>query len=142
MIARAFRLREEHDVQRVRNRGRATARGPLVARMLPNQLDPAQNRYTVIAGKRCGKAVERNRLKRLVREALRGMHPALIPGTDVVIIVRGDTREMPNLTAAQQALHTIFTRAGLFADPATAPRPGEPVTAGWVMVPRPGETRS
>ena len=70
VVARQYRLREEHDVKRVRSRGRAVAQGPLVMRFMPNTLEPSQNRYTVIAGKRCGKAVQRNRLKRLVREAL------------------------------------------------------------------------
>ena len=131
MVARQYRLREEHDVKRVRSRGRAVAQGPLVVRYLKNALDPARNRYTVIAGKRCGKAVQRNRLKRLVREALRGYHPHLQPGHDVVVICRGTVEEMPTLTEAQASLATIFTRANLFTDPAAAPKPGSAVTTGW-----------
>ncbi len=131
MVARQYRLREEHDVKRVRSRGRAVAQGPLVVRYLHNSLDPAQNRYTVIAGKRCGKAVQRNRLKRLVREALRGYHPYLQTGYDIVVICRGTVEEMPTLTEAQQALRGIFRRGELFTDPATAPEPGSPVHTGW-----------
>lgn len=131
MVARHYRLREEHDVKRVRSRGRAVAQGPLVVRYLQNGLDPAQNRYTVIAGKRCGKAVQRNRLKRLVREALRGYHPYLQTGYDIVVICRGTVEEMPTLTEAQRALHGIFRRSELFTDPATAPEPGSPVRTGW-----------
>lgn len=134
MIARDFRLREEADVRRVRTRGKPFADGPLVARVLPNALDPAQNRYTVIAGKKCGKAVQRNRLKRLVREALRGYHPCLRPGHDIAIIVRGNLTELPTLNEAQATLGRIFARAGLFAAGATPPAPGERVTSGW----RPG----
>lgn len=107
------------------------AQGPLVVRYLKNSLDPAQNRYTVIAGKRCGKAVQRNRLKRLVREALRGYHQYLESGYDVVVICRGTVEEMPTLTEAQQSLSTIFRRANLLTDPDHAPEPGTPVTAGW-----------
>ncbi len=131
MVARHYRLREEHDVQRVRSRGRAVAHGPLVVRFMRNSLDPARNRYTVIAGKRCGKAVQRNRLKRLVREALRGYHPHLEPGHDIAVICRGTVEEMPTLTEAQAALKTIFTRAKLFRDPDTAPDPGSQVTTTW-----------
>lgn len=118
-------------MKRVRSRGRAVARGPLVVRYLKNSLDPAQNRYTVIAGKRCGKAVQRNRLKRLVREALRGYHPFLETGYDVVVICRGTVEEMPTLTVAQASLRDIFQRAGLFADANGAPDPGAPITTGW-----------
>lgn len=131
MVARQYRLREEHDVKRVRSRGRAIAQGPLVVRYLHNSLDPAQNRYTVIAGKRCGKAVQRNRLKRLVREALRGYHPYLQTGYDIVVICRGTVEEMPTLSEAQKALHGIFLRGELFTDPTTAPEPGSPVHTGW-----------
>ncbi len=113
MIARQYRLRREGDVRLVRKRGRATADGPLVARILPNDLDPVQNRYTVVAGKRCGNAVQRNRLKRLVREAVRQMHPDLKPGYDVVVICRGTVEEMPCLAEAQRSMARIFRRAGL-----------------------------
>lgn len=118
-------------MKRVRSRGRAVARGPLVVRYLKNSLDPAQNRYTVIAGKRCGKAVQRNRLKRLVREALRGYHPFLETGYDVVVICRGTVEEMPTLTEAQTSLGSIFSRANLLADPDGAPQPGASITTGW-----------
>lgn len=135
MIARAYRLREEADVRRVRARGKAFAHGPLVARVLANTLEPAQNRYTVIAGKKRGDAVDRNRLKRLTREALRGFHPFLKPGHDVVFVVRGDVTEMPTLTEAQAALARIFAKAGLIqpgADPdQRPPAPGEPVATSW-----------
>jgi ribonuclease P protein component len=134
MVARHYRLREDADVRRVRARGKAWPQGPLVARVLPNTLEPPQNRYTVIAGKRCGKSVQRNRLKRLVREALRGYHPHLKAGHDIAVICRGTVDDLPHLIDAQTALHRIFTRASLFvADPdgGAPPAPGDPVRTGW-----------
>ncbi len=100
-------------MRRVRREGRAVASGPLVARVLPNGLDPPRNRYAVIAGKRCGKAVQRNRLKRLTREAIRHLHPRLRPGYDLVLICRGTVAEMPGLAEAEGALEHIVRRAGL-----------------------------
>ena len=131
MVARAYRLREEGDVRRVRSRGKAFAHGPLVARVLPNDLEPVQNRYTVIAGKKCGNAVERNRLKRLTREALRGYHPHLRPGHDIALVVRGNRVELPTLEVAQETLLRIFQRANLFVADAEIPEPGANVTAAW-----------
>lgn len=131
MVARAYRLREEGDVRRVRSRGKAFAHGPLVARVLPNDLVPPQNRYTVIAGKKSGNSVERNRLKRLTREALRGYHPYLRPGHDIALVVRGNRVELPTLEVAQETLLRIFRRANLFVEAAGIPRPGDPITAGW-----------
>lgn len=135
VVARQYRLREEYDVKRVRSRGRAVAQGPLVVRYLKNTLEHDQNRYAIIAGKRCGKAVQRNRLKRLVREALRGYHPYLETGYDIVVICRGTVDEMPTLATAQASLRTIFTRANLLRDPERAPAPGDAITTGWTREP-------
>jgi ribonuclease P protein component len=133
VIARQYRLREDYDVRRTRSRGKSWPNGPLVARILPNTLEPAQNRYTVIAGKKCGKAVQRNRMKRLVREALRGYHPHLRPGHDLVIVCRGAAEELPTMATAQALLGEIFTRASLWKPGATPPKPGEPIPGGWTM---------
>lgn len=131
MVDRRYRLREEHDVKRVRSRGRSVAHGALVLRYMPNNTEPAQNRYTVIAGKKCGNAVHRNRIKRIVREALRAWHPVLKPGYDVAFICRGDTDEMGDLNAAQVTLQKILNRTDLLTPGAAAPKIGEPVTTSW-----------
>jgi ribonuclease P protein component len=111
VVNRALRLREEAEVREARARGKAYADGPLVARVLAN--NTGQNRYAVVAGKRVGKAVQRNRCKRLVREAIRELHPRLIPGYDVVIIVRGTVEELTGLDVALGSLERIVARAGL-----------------------------
>lgn len=135
VIAQRFRLRKEGDVRRARSRGKVSAHKALVARILPNDLQPPQNRYTVIAGKKVGKAVQRNRLKRLVREALRGYHPWILPGHDIVLVCRGTVEELPTLAQAQQSLHRIFTRAELWSippgEPDGPPPPGSQVATGW-----------
>lgn len=131
MVDRRYRLREEHDVKRVRSRGRSVAQGALVLRYMPNSLEPVQNRYTVIAGKKCGNAVHRNRLKRLVREALRAWHPVLKPGHDVAIVCRGGIEEMPDLAAAQTTLQQILGRTDLVQPGAKAPTVGAPITTSW-----------
>jgi ribonuclease P protein component len=113
VVNRALRLREEAEVREARARGKAYADGPIVARVLTNNTDPKQNRYAVIAGKKVGKAVQRNRCKRLVREAIRKLHPRLLPGYDVVIIVRGTVEELTGLDVAVGSLERIANRAGL-----------------------------
>jgi ribonuclease P protein component len=113
MVERRLRLRREAEVRRARASGKAWADGPLVARVLPNRTDPPQNRYTAVAGKRVGKAVERNRLKRLVREAIRALHPRLRPGHDIVVIVRGNVEEMPGYDVAYASLERIARRSRL-----------------------------
>ena len=122
MFARELRLRNEGDVQRARSRGRAWADGPIVFRVSRNPNLPDQNRYTVVAGKKVGKAVQRNRARRVAREALRLRHPGLRTGHDIVVIIRGTHDQLPDLATAQPIVDRILRRAGLLAS-------GAPVNA-------------
>ncbi|MGD9711009.1 MAG: ribonuclease P protein component [Thermomicrobiales bacterium] len=122
---RSLRLRDEWAINDVRRRGRAFASGPLVVRILTTQDPASANRYAVIAGKRVGGAVERNRCKRLVREALRGLHPQLQPGHAIAVIVRGGTDQLTGLPVAVEHLTRIFTRAGLLTTSTSTQPPPE-----------------
>ena len=110
-MERSLRLREDYEVRLVRSEGKSYPAGPLVARVRPNDLDPPRNRYTAVAGKKAGKAHDRNRCKRLVREALRHLHPELKQGFDVVVVIRGGVAELTGYDVARAALEQIFTRA-------------------------------
>jgi ribonuclease P protein component len=110
---RSLRLREEWEVNEVRQRGKSYPAGPLVARIMRQTSPHVANRYAVIAGKRIGGSVERNRCKRLVREALRNLHPHLKQGYDIAIIARGGPNQLTGLPVATELLTRIFTRAGM-----------------------------
>lgn len=114
-MERTLRLRRDAEIRAARSRGRAVAEGPLVLRYLPNASQPPANRYAVIAGKKSGGAVQRNRLKRVTREALRALHPELRPGHDLVVIIRGTVEELPGTPAARALLARMLAKAGLFA---------------------------
>lgn len=135
MVERARRLRRSYEVRQARAHGRPYADGPLVARVRRNPANPDHNRYAVVAGKKVGGAVDRNRLKRLVREAIRRLDPSLKSGHDIVIIVRGRCDEMPTLALAEATLATIIRRAGLLqaqageSDQSPAPHLAQPIIA-------------
>ena len=112
-MGRDLPLRRERDVRVARARGRSVTHGPYVLRYLRNPAAPDANRYTVVAGKKVGGAVQRNRLKRITREALRTLHPRLATGFDCVIILRGTVEELPSSTVALDLLTVMFGRAGL-----------------------------
>ncbi len=85
-MQRQFRLTENAEFQRVRQQGRSYAHPLLVLYALRSGAGPA--RAGISVGKRVGKAVTRNRVKRLVREALRLRQARLLPGWELLFIGR------------------------------------------------------
>ncbi len=120
MVNRDLRLRSDWEVRQARARGKAYTAGPVVVRIFPNETDPPVNRYAVVAGKRVGKSHERNRCKRLVREAIRSLHPRLKRGFDVVVIVRGGVAELTGFEVAVDSLERIAQNARLLLPSAPA----------------------
>jgi ribonuclease P protein component len=86
-LPRSRRLRRRAEFLRVQDAGaRVTTRNLLL--LLAPRPDEEPARMGVVASRKVGGAVQRNRAKRLVREAFR-KHPEIFPArTDVVVIVR------------------------------------------------------
>jgi len=61
-------------------------------------------RVGVTAGRSVGGAVQRNRAKRLLREAIRPLLPVLRPGWDLILIARPAL-----LTKSLQDIHQVLT---------------------------------
>jgi ribonuclease P protein component len=113
VVNRSMRLTESWEIGRTRSKGLVAASGPFVGRILPNNLQPPRNRYTVIAGKRVGKSHERNRCKRLAREAIRTLDPELRQGFDVAISLRGGVTELAGLDVALRCMREVFRKGKL-----------------------------
>lgn len=116
-LRRQERLRHRKDFDAVFRRGRSWNNNLLVLRALSNDL--AHNRYGFITSKRVGKAVVRNRVRRLLSEALRVQRVAA--GWDVVIsaktaAARADFHEL------NRAVVDLLAKANLLED---RPTPGE-----------------
>ncbi len=74
------------DFKRLYYRGKSVVRGNLVVYALKNRSD--SNRLGITCGKAVGKAVKRNRVKRLLREGYRLMEDRLLNGYDIVLVAR------------------------------------------------------
>lgn len=79
-------LKRNNDFRRIYARGKSFAGGYTVVYMSQNRL--ASNRVGLTVSKSIGKAVTRNRLKRLMRESLRQLEDKLSKGYDIIIVSR------------------------------------------------------
>jgi|MudIll2142460700_1097286.scaffolds.fasta_scaffold21470_5 ribonuclease P protein component len=94
----------------VYNEGKTQTDRFLVMRTRPNQLN--YSRYGISVSKHVGKAVVRNRIKRILREILR-LTP-LCPGWDVVLIARGPSAGS-DYGRLNKSVVNLLSRAGLKA---------------------------
>lgn len=82
------RIREPGDFRRAFELRKSASDGLLVIYACPNDRDHARLGISV-AKRKIRKAVDRNRFKRLVREAFRLSKTQLPPGVDFVVVPRG-----------------------------------------------------
>ena len=80
----------------------------LVIRVLPNNLDVS--RFGITVSRKVGKAVVRNRIKRLIREIVR--KTPVKPGYDIVFIARGAIAGV-EYASVKKSTEQLLTRAGL-----------------------------
>jgi ribonuclease P protein component len=109
-MLREFRLRHAADFRRLRHEGRSYPHRLMVMSVAPNTL--SRNRYGFIVSKHLGKAVQRNRVRRRMREVVRLLHPQLQPGYDVVMIARLPLVEQP-FDVVQRTVSELFRQAGI-----------------------------
>jgi ribonuclease P protein component len=87
----AHRLRTPGDFKRVYAAGRRIGHDFFSVTAQPNELERARLGMAV-AVRAMGGAVQRNRIRRLIRESFR-LHQALMPALDIVIGVRPNARD-------------------------------------------------
>ncbi len=108
-MERKFRLTRSDDFKRVRSSGKSYAHPLLVLITTPSQNPEA--RVGITASHSVGGAVERNRAKRLLREAVKPFLMHMRPD-DLVLIARAPLAD-GNLSQASDALKLLLNRARL-----------------------------
>lgn len=110
MLPKRYRLRRSADLEKVRQSGRSWRHPLAILATGENGLDVS--RFAFIASRRVGNAVQRNRAKRLLREAVYQHLPEIKLGWDCIFIARAP---LPQATFAEvdTAVFQLFRRAKL-----------------------------
>jgi ribonuclease P protein component len=113
---RRRRLSRSGEFERVYREGRSHASRHLVVYAFPRQDGEGSPRLGVSVGRKLGGAVERNRVKRMLREAFWATAGELGEGYDFVIVARpaaGELAEREGEAGVEAALRAVLTEAGL-----------------------------
>ncbi len=115
--AKRGRLTRSADFERVYRQGRSHGNRYFVLYAFPRSGE-GEARLGVSVSRKVGGAVDRNRVKRLLREAVAQADPGLPDGVDVVVVARPDARELAEregLAGVQGALAELLEKAAAAA---------------------------
>jgi ribonuclease P protein component len=114
VLRKANRLRKSWEFKRARNRGRSTATPLVVLHVYRRPGDDLRVGFSV--SKKVGKAVVRNRAKRLMREAVRATLDQVKPGHDLIFSARPPAASA-KYGDIRQAIDSLLYRSRLLQGP-------------------------
>ena len=109
------RLSRSAEFERVYRQGRSTANRHLVLYAFPNAASD-RPRLGLSVSRKVGGAVERNKVKRMLRESFARIEPSLREGQDVVLVARPSAAELverEGLAGVDRALEELIVKGGL-----------------------------
>jgi ribonuclease P protein component len=113
-MRRSQRLQRPEQFQRVRRDGKSWSHPLCILNSARNRV--GRTRCGFVVGKQFGKAHDRNRAKRRMREAVRQVYPQIAPGYDLVFVVRPRAVQTPYAELCA-GVRELLKRAGLWIEP-------------------------
>lgn len=111
MLPQKARLRKARDFKEVFEKGRGVRDGRLFLKAATTKNEDL--RIGVVVSKQvAARAVDRNRIRRLLAEALGGLMPSLKPGHDIVLVTLPGL-ELANLQDAKQKVLSVVKKTSL-----------------------------
>jgi len=110
-VKKEYRLRRNRDFQRTFKKGRSCGHPLLVLIYRKNNQPVTRIGFSIT--KKFGKAVQRNRIKRQLREILRLQYHDLKQGYDLVFVVRKEARGASYHTL-ENAVNNLLKRGNLY----------------------------
>ncbi|MDO4670159.1 MAG: ribonuclease P protein component [Aerococcus sp.] len=104
-MRKSYRVKSEKAFGRVFNEGENKANRQFVIYTLKK--DQPHFRVGISVGKRIGNAVTRNRVKRLIRQAVFELKPYLKPEMDFIVIARKPAAMMSQLEVKKSLIHVL-----------------------------------
>lgn len=102
-----------NDFRRIYARGKSYVSRLVVVYALKNRTKNV--RVGITTSKKVGNAVQRNRSRRVIREAFRALAPRVRPGFDLVLVARGKTPYVKS-TDVRRQLERQLQAAGLLRE--------------------------
>lgn len=102
-----------NDFRRIYARGKSYVSPLVVVYALKNRTKIV--RVGITTSKKVGNAVQRNRSRRVIREAFRALAPRVRPGFDLVLVARGKTPYVKS-TDVRRQLERQLQAAGLLRE--------------------------
>lgn len=118
-LKKSEHLRKNSDFRRVYAKGKSCADHFVVLFVLPNDL--GRNRIGLSVSKKIGKAVKRNRVKRLFREVYRLNKDKLIQGFDLIFLARKDAIKL-DFPGMERSILRLYKRARILKPQAAGSR--------------------
>ena len=106
---RSRRLQKQYEFKRIYQAGHRETNRYLTVYTCPT--GGRRGKAGIVAGKRLGKAVKRNRIRRALREIVRHNQHRILESTDLIIIAKPPALNLPHHELAEQ-LFQLLRKSG------------------------------